>query len=273
MMNATTDLNPMAARAKAMWMKGDYAGFAKFLEPGALQILAGWSILPGSSLLDIACGAGQISIPAARTGVIVTGVDIAANLIQQGRIRAEAEGLSIQFDEGDAEQLPYPDASFDMVVSMLGAMFAPHPDRVASEMTRVCRPGGRIIMVNFTSVGLVADTFRLFARYAPPPPKVPSPFLWGHEQTVRDRLSNGIADLQITRGTYSFSFPFSIPDFVVFSIQNNPVWNHTFAALDELNQDRLLRETIELHAKYNLATDETAAFEQEYLQVVALRSR
>lgn len=267
-MSATSITN----RTKTMWTNGDYAKFAKYMEPGALQILASWHISSGSRLLDIACGAGQISIPAARAGVEVTGVDIASNLIAQARERAAAEGLSAQFDEGDAEQLLYPDASFDTVVSLIGAMFAPHPDRVAAEMVRVCRPGGRILMANWTPTGLVSDTFKLFAKYSPPPPGIPSPFLWGHQATVRERFSRGIANLEMMPSTYVFAFPFSVTEFVEFSRQNNPVWNRAFQVLEESAQKELRRETEALHARYNRATDGTVAFEEDCLQVTAWRS-
>ncbi len=128
-MGTAADLQAMQARIKQLGTAGDYGVFAKYLEPGAVAMLAGWHIAPGSQLLDVACGTGQIAIPAARAGVDVTGLDIDADLLAQARTRATAEGLSIQFDRGNAEQLPYPDAAFDPVVSMVGAMFAPHPER------------------------------------------------------------------------------------------------------------------------------------------------
>src|SRR5215216_3438892 len=146
----TPEMEAVKAKMKANWMAGDYATFAHYMEPGALKLLAGWKIPAGVRLLDVACGAGQIAIPAARAGVQATGLDIAPNWIEQARARASAEGLTAQFDEGDAEQLPYDDASFDVVVSLVGAMFAPRPDRVAAEFVRVCRPKGRIIMANWT---------------------------------------------------------------------------------------------------------------------------
>ena len=144
----TPDMDAIKARLKATWMAGDYGTFAKYMEPGALEILAGWKIPPGSRMLDVGCGAGQITIPAARAGVQATGVDIATNSLEQARARAAAERLEVRFDEGDAEALPYPEGSFDAVVSLVGAMFAPRPERVAAELVRVCRSGGRIIMVN-----------------------------------------------------------------------------------------------------------------------------
>src|SRR6266496_5007660 len=142
----TPEMAAVKVKMKANWMAGDYGTFAQYMEPGALKLLADWQIPTGVRLLDVACGAGQIAIPAARAGIDATGLDIAPNWIEQARARATAEGLTAQFDEGDAEQLPYDDSSFDVVISLVGAMFAPRPERVAAELVRVCRPGGRIIM-------------------------------------------------------------------------------------------------------------------------------
>src|ERR687893_2386865 len=150
-----TEMETLKARLKATWMSGDYGTFAKYLEPGALEFLGRLRVEPGTEMLDVACGAGQISIPAARDGARVTGVDIATNSIERARARAQDEGLDARFDEGDAEELPYGDASFDVVVSLFGAMFAPRPERVAAELVRVCRPGGRIAVADWTPGGFV----------------------------------------------------------------------------------------------------------------------
>ena len=156
-MHIPVDADAVRARVKAAWMAGDYGVIAKNFELGALEIFAAWKVPPGSRMLDVGCGAGQLAIPAARSGITVVGIDLASNLIEQARARAAKDGLAIQFDEGDAEQLPYPDASFDTVVSMIGAMFGPRPDRVAAELVRVCRSGGRIIMVNWTPEGCMGQ--------------------------------------------------------------------------------------------------------------------
>ena len=148
MTTMTPEMESLKVRLKATWMSGDYATFAEPMLPGALEFLKRLNLKPGQELLDVGCGAGQIALPAARAGVNVTGVDLAANQIEQARAQAQKENLSIRFDEGDAEMLPYPDAAFDVVVSLIGAMFAPRPNRVAAEMLRVCRPGGRIVMAN-----------------------------------------------------------------------------------------------------------------------------
>lgn len=272
MSNTSSEFEALKARLKATWMAGDYGVFATYMEPGALEILAGLRIAPGSRMLDVACGAGQIAIPAARAGVSVTGVDIAANLIEQARARAAAEGLTIQFDEGDAEQLPYPDASFDTVVSLIGAMFAPRPERVAAELVRVCRPGGRIVMANWTPTGFVGQMFKVVGQHVPPPPGVPPAVLWGDEATVRERFGEDVADLQMTRRIYpSFQYPFGVPEVVEFFRQYYGPTNRAFAALDAERQAALRRDLEQLWAAHNRATDGTTLVEPEYLEVIAVR--
>src|SRR5438552_14176164 len=140
----TPEVSALKTRLKTTWESGDYGVFAKYLEKGALEFFDRLNIAPGTRLLDVGCGAGQLTLPAARRGIKVTGLDLAANLVQQARSKAAAEGLAIQVDEGDAESLPYPDASFDVVMSLIGSMFAPRPELVASEMVRVCGPGGKV---------------------------------------------------------------------------------------------------------------------------------
>src|SRR5215469_11156239 len=155
-------------------------------------------IQPGARLLDVGCGAGQLSLIAARAGVRVTGCDIAANWLAQARRSTAAEGLTVVFEEGDAEALPYGNATFDVVVSLIGAMFAPRPELVAAELTRVCRPGGMIAMANWTGPGFVGQMFKTIARHIAPS-GMPSPVLWGDEATVRERLRNGIASRECSR--------------------------------------------------------------------------
>src|SRR5437667_1890653 len=138
----TPEMSTLKTRLKTTWESGDYGVFAKYLEKGALEFFGRLNIPAGTRLLDVACGAGQLTLPAARKGIQVTGLDLAANLVQQTRARAAAEGLRIQVDEGDAESLPYPDASFDVVMSLIGSMFAPRPELVAPDMRRVRRPAG-----------------------------------------------------------------------------------------------------------------------------------
>jgi ubiquinone/menaquinone biosynthesis C-methylase UbiE len=268
----TVDIETVKTRMKATWMSGDYGIFAKYMEPGALEILESWQIKPGSTLLDVGCGAGQIAIPAARAGVNVTGVDIATNSLEQARSRARAEGLAAQFDEGDAEQLPYPDASFDTVVSVVGAMFAPRPERVASELVRVTRPGGRIMMVNWTAAGFVGQMFKAVGKHVPPPQGVPSAMLWGNEVTVRERFNGDIKELELTKRIYpSWTYPFSAPEVVEFFRQNYGPMQRAFAVLEPDKQAMLRVDLEEVFSNHNRATDGTTKLEGEYLEVVAIR--
>src|SRR4051794_18744734 len=157
MTSATTDtpLDVLKARLKATWMDGNYDYFSRFMASSAPQFLDPLALSPGTTLLDVACGSGQVALVAAERGLKVTGVDIATNLIRAGRGRATAAGLAVQFEEGDAESLPYPGATFDVVASLFGAMFAPRPERVAAELLRVCSPGGIVAMGNWTKEGFV----------------------------------------------------------------------------------------------------------------------
>jgi SAM-dependent methyltransferase len=266
------EMDSLKTRLKAMWMSGDFGQIAKHIETEAEQFIARLQLKPDDRVLDVACGSGNLSIPAARAGAIVTGVDIATNLLEQAQARAESEGLKIQFDEGDAENLPYPDASFDVVVSMYGAMFAPRPELVAPELVRVCRPGGRIAMANWTPEGFIGQMFKITGKHVPPPPNMPSPILWGNEETVRERLSDGIADLKMTRRMCAFKYPFPPAEVVEFFRAFYGPTQRAFEALDA-NGQAALRKDLEQHWNdYNQATDNTTHTDGQYLEVVATRS-
>jgi SAM-dependent methyltransferase len=267
----TPEMETLKTRLKATWMAGDYGRFAKFMESGAMDILARLNLKPGVRLLDVACGAGQLAIPAARAGVRATGIDIAGNWIEQARARAQAEGLPAQFDEGDAEMLPYEDASFDVVVSLVGAMFAPRPDRVAAELVRVCAPGGRIVMINWTPAGFVGQMFKVIGQHAPPSPLMPSPLKWGDEATVRERLGAAVADLQLAKRTYPFRYPFRPAEVVEFYRANYGPINRAFVALDEAGQAALRRDLEQLWTTHNRSANGVTEYESEYLEVVAVR--
>lgn len=271
-MNAMTpDMEALKARLKATWMSGDYGHFAKYLEPGALDFLARLDVAPGTRMLDVACGAGQIAIPAARAGVRVTGIDIASNLIEQARERAEAEGVEARFDEGDAEMLPYEDGSFELVVSLIGAMFAPRPERVAAELVRVCQPGGRIVMANWTPEGHVGQMFKIIGRHVPPPPLMASPLKWGDEATVRERLREGVAALDTTKRLYPMRYPFPPSEVVeFFRVYYGPT-NRAFAALDDAGQSALRQDLEQLWTDNNRADDGSTDVGAELLEVVATR--
>lgn len=266
------EMESLKTRLKGMWMSGDFGQVAKHIEIGAEEFIARLALKPGQRVLDVACGSGNLAIPAAQAGAIVTGVDIATNLLEQARARAASEGLTIQFDEGDAENLPYADAAFDVVVSMFGAMFAPRPELVAAELVRVCRPGGRIAMANWTPEGFVGQMFKITGKHVSPPPNMPSPVKWGDEETVRERLRDGIADVQLTRRMCPFEYPFPPAEVVEsFRLYYGPT-RRAFEALDSEGQAALRNDLERLWAEHNQATDGTTYGEGEYLEVIATRN-
>lgn len=269
----TPEMQALKAKLKATWMSGNYTKFATYMEPGALEILQNLQIQPDTNVLDVACGAGQLSIPMARAGVHVTGIDIASNLIADARARAAEEGLTVQFDEGDAEDLPYPDASFDTVISLVGAMFAPRPDRVAAELKRVTRPGGRIIMVNWTPTGFIGQMFKINGKHVPPSPLMASPVLWGDRAKVSERFSEGIADLGMTAKYYpAWEYPFGPSEVVEVFRQYYGPTNRAFAALDADGQSALRRDLEQHWSAHNRHANGTTCIEAEYLEVIAVRA-
>jgi SAM-dependent methyltransferase len=272
MSTSKPEMESLKSRLKSMWMTGDFGQLAKIIETDAEEFIDRLALEPGSRLLDVACGTGNLAIPAARAGAIVTGVDIATNLLEQARARAESEGLTIQFDEGDAEDLQYGDAAFDTVASMFGAMFAPRPELVAAELLRVCRPGGRIAMANWTPEGFIGQMFKTTGKHVPPPPTMPSPLKWGDEETVRERLHDGVADLQLTRRQCSFKFTFSPAEVVDFFRKHYGPTQRAFDVLGVDEQAALRNDLERLWAEHNQATDGTTNVAGEYLEVVATKS-
>jgi len=264
------EMDALKTRLKATWMTGDFDKIAEYTAPEASKFITRLGIQPGERVLDVACGSGNLAFPAARAGAAVTGVDIAPNLIETARSRALATSLNVKFDEGDAEELPYPDASFDVVVTMFGAMFAPQPERVAAELSRVCRSGGRIAMANWTPKGFIGRMFKATAAHVPPP-STPSPMFWGDEEVVQNRLREDFKDFRFTRRLLEFNLPMSPVETVeYFRVWYGPT-SRAFAALDDNRQVELRRDLELLWLDQNRATDGTTAVESEYLEVIATR--
>ncbi|MEO5894318.1 MAG: class I SAM-dependent methyltransferase [Vicinamibacterales bacterium] len=267
----TPEMSTLKTRLKATWESGDYGVFARYLAKSALDFFDRLNIAAGTRLLDVAWGAGQLTIPAAKRGIDVTGLDLAANLVKQAQARAAAEGLVIPIEEGDAESLPFPDSSFDVVLSLIGSMFAPRPERVASEMIRVCKPGGRIIMDNWTPAGHVGQMFKVISKHVPPP-HFPSPLLWGDESTVRQRLGFGVKDLTITRHMDEFVYPFSPTKVDEFFNEDYGPTNQAYGSLDEVARETFHDDLTALWSANNLATDGTAHVRGEHIQVIGTRT-
>jgi SAM-dependent methyltransferase len=268
----TPEMEMLKTKLKATWISGDFHKIAESFAGGAADFVGRLNLSPGMKVLDAACGTGNQSIPAARSGAEVTGVDIAPNLLEQARKWAAAEGLEIRFDEGDAESLPYADESFDAVISMFGAMFAPRPERVTAELVRVCRPGGLIAMANWTASGFVGLMFKIVASYVPPPRNMPSPLLWGDEETVRERFGDGVSEIIFTPRSISFTFPFGIPETIEYWLEFYGPTHKACAALDQNGQASLRRDLERLWAENNLAADGTTYVESEYIEIKAVRN-
>lgn len=269
---APSDIRTLKARLEATWSDGNYDYFSRYMESSAVDLLDRLTIPSGATLLDVACGSGQVALIAARRGARATGVDIAANAIAAARGRAAAESIDARFDVGDAEDLPYPDASFDIVTSLYGAMFAPRPDLVASELLRVLRPGGTLVMGNWTAEGFIGRMFKIFSQFIAPP-GMPAPVLWGDEQTVRNRLGDGLSDLRLTRVNYRFDYPFGPADVVEFFRRNYGPTTRAFASLGEPEQAALRAALVKHWSSHNQSTaPDRTVVDAEYLEVVGVRA-
>ena len=256
---------------RATWMAGDFGQLARYATAHAEEFVHRLGIQPRMKVLDVGCGTGNLAIPAARAGAKVTGLDIAPNLLEQARQRASAEGVDASFDEGDAEQLPYGDAAFDIVMSMFGAMFAPRPESVAAELVRVCRPGGVIAMANWPPFGFAAKVFGAGMRFVPPLQGIPSPLAWGDEATVKQRLASGTSEIRTMIRDFDMKFPFAPKEVVnFFRTYFGPV-HMTFTRLDPQQQMEYAAALESVWTSQNEAKDDTTLVRAEYLEVIATR--
>jgi SAM-dependent methyltransferase len=270
-MDVSPALEQLRAAALKNWSSGDFGKIAAFAVKGGEEFVERLDITPGLKVLDVACGTGNTAIPAARAGGDVTGLDIVQSLLDQARERAEAEELMVRFDLGDAEELPYPDASFDLVLSMFGAMFAPRPEIVAAELARVCKPGGRLAMGNWTPAGFTGKMFRLGAEYSPPPAGVTPPVLWGDVATVTDRLTKAGFDIHTTKRTVSLHFPFPPAGVVQLFREYFGPTKMSFARVDEQTQKTYSDALEQMWHEENLAGEDETLIESEYLEVIGVR--
>jgi SAM-dependent methyltransferase len=269
----TLDIQTVKARQKSTWESGDFGEVARFTMPSAEEFMARLDLRPGTRVLDVACGTGNLAVLAARQGCQVSGLDIATNLLAQARERAQREGLAIEFTEGDAEAMPYEDASFDVVVSMYGVMFAPRPEWVASELCRVTKPGGLMALANWTPTGFIGKMFGVFKKHLPPPAGIPSPMLWGDQAVVRDRFNGAVRELRMTPRIAPMRFPFDPAGTVEFFRRYYGPTQRAFQALDPDAQARLWSDLVELEARHNVSPrpNETDT-PSEYLEIHARRA-
>ena len=274
-MPPTSSDSELKARHRAMWASGDYPSMVEtFLLPLGPRLVDGCEIGPGMSVLDVAAGTGNASIPAAERGASVTASDLTPELLQAGRRRAEAEGLELEWVEADAERLPFDDRSFDVVMSSIGAMFAPHHQDVADELVRACRPGGTVGLLSWTPEGMIGALFRTMAPFVPPPPPgAQPPPLWGSEEHVRELFGDRVEFRTLERDMLeitAFQRPRDYGEH--FKARYGP----TIAA--QANARRTGREAEFDEAlnqfcdEWNRGTPDRARFEKEYLLAVGTRT-
>jgi SAM-dependent methyltransferase len=260
------DIATVKQRQQAAWAAGDYAAVGARLLLTAEQLCEAVDLRAGERVLDVACGNGNASLAAARRFCQVVGVDYIPALLERARQRALAEGLEATFEEGDAEALPFPDDSFDVVLSTCGAMFAPDQEQTAAELLRVCRPGGRIGMVNWMPDSYVGELFRAIGRYLPPPPGLRPPVLWGSQERLRELFGPDVK-ISAPRQSFLWRFPSAEHQVEFFASFYGPT-NKALAGLVADRAAALRAEMLEAVRRFDVSDDATLMLRMDYLQAV-----
>jgi ubiquinone/menaquinone biosynthesis C-methylase UbiE len=266
---ASPDLEALKSRQQAAWSSGDYAVVGTTLQIVGETLCEALDVRPGQSVLDVAAGNGNASLAAARRGCRVVSTDYVSALLERGRERADAERLAIEFRTADAERLGFADGSFDVVVSTFGVMFTPDQDRAARELVRVCKPGGRIGLANWTPDGFIGQLFRTIGAHVPPPAGTRSPALWGTRERL-DELFAGARRVSAEPRFFAFRYRSAEHWLEVFATWYGPVLK-AFAALDESVRPALRRDLLELAARFDRAGDGAMVVPAEYLEIVIER--
>ena len=264
------DFTAIKARQQATWASADFAVIGTTLQIVGETLCEAVDLRAGERVLDVACGNGNAAIAAARRFARVTGSDYVPDLLDKAKARCRAEALNVDFVEGDAEALPFEKGSFDVVLSTYGVMFAPNHAASAAELLRVCRPGGRIGLANWTPTGFVGALFRLVGRYVPPPAGVQSPSLWGKREHVADLFGDGISALQVQHRDFNFRYRSPTHFIEVFRTYYGPV-SKVFAALDDKAQAAFTKDLEALLAEHDRGGGHSLVVPADYLEVVALR--
>jgi ubiquinone/menaquinone biosynthesis C-methylase UbiE len=264
------DLTAIKGRQQQAWALGDYAMVGGRILLVSELLCEAVDLRAGQQVLDVATGHGNTALAAARRGCEVIGTDYVPAWLELGRARAAAERLPVTFQEGDAEHLPFLEASFDIVLSTFGVMFAPDQTQAACELLRVCRPGGKIGLANWTPTEFGGAFFRTIAMHVPPPSGVQSPLRWGTEEGVRALFGEHVASLQITRRQFVHRYR-SVQEFVdYFRTHFGPLVT-AFAALNPEGQARLAQDLVEAAQGFNRSGDATMAAPMDYLEIVATK--
>lgn len=265
------DFATVTGRQRTVWGLGDYGRVGSLLSCIGESLVRRVDVHAGERVLDVAAGNGNASLPAARRFADVLATDYVPDLLEEAQRRADADGIRLRTEVADAQALPYPDASFDVVLSTIGAMFAPDQEAVARELARVCRPGGRIGMANWTPDSMVGDMFRTVGRHVPPPQGVRPAVDWGDEQRLQELLGPYCRTLAVTRETCPFRFPSAGACLDYFRTWYGPTVA-AFRAVDEAGRASLESELVAVFEAHNGASDGTCAMEVAYLEVCGIRA-
>jgi SAM-dependent methyltransferase len=263
----TADLGAIKARQQATWASGNYAVIGTTLQIVGESLCEAVDVSAGWRVLDVAAGNGNAALAAARRGCAVMATDYVAELLDGAGRRADAEGLVIDIRVADAEDLPFEKSAFDAVLSTFGVMFVPDPRRAAAELVRVCRPGGRIGLANWTPEGFIGQMFKIVGQHVPPPAGVPSPLAWGTEDWLHELLGSGTR-IDATRRHFVFRYQSASDFFDTFKAYYGPIVR-AWETLDDTGRASLREQLIALLERSNRSTDGRLAVPSEYLEVVA----
>lgn len=261
------DLVALKQKQQATWSAGDYAVIGTTLQIVGETLCEALDLRAKERVLDVAAGNGNATLAAARRWCDVVSTDYVGALLVRGQARASAEGLAVQFTEADAENLPYTDGSFDVVLSTFGVMFTPNQERAASELARVCRPGGKIGLANWTPPGFIGELFKLIGRYVPPPAGVKSAALWGTEDRLRELFGESIASLETSHRNFVFRYRTPQHWLDTFRTYYGPM-QKAFGAVDAAQQEALAADLLYLVRQFNRADDGAMVVPGEYLEAV-----
>ena len=264
------DLSAVKTRQQAAWSSGDYATVGTTLQIVGETLCEALDLRAGQTVLDVAAGNGNVTLAAARRWCEVVSTDYVPALLERGRERAAAERLAIEFREADAEALPFADASFDAVVSTFGVMFTADQDKAAAELVRVCKPGGKIGLANWTPDGFIGQLFKTIGKYMPPPAGVKSPALWGTGARITEFFGAQASSIQLEQRDFVFRYRSAQHWLDVFKSYYGPLLK-TFGALDPETRTALTDDLFELIKRFNRSGDKTMVVPSEYLEVVVTR--
>jgi ubiquinone/menaquinone biosynthesis C-methylase UbiE len=268
--SSTIDLAAVKTRQQAAWSTGNYAVVGTTLQIVGENLCEALDLRSNERVLDVAAGNGNATLAAARRWCDVTSTDYVSSLLESGRARAQAEGHTVQFQEADAENLPFPDASFDVVMSTFGVMFTPNQEKAAAELARVCKPGGRIGLANWTPESFIGQVFKTIGKYIPPAPGVKSPALWGTAARLDELFGDTARNVRTASRDFVFRYRSPAHWIEVFRTYYGPL-NKTFGALDAGKQAVFTQDLLTLMESRNRSGDQTLVLPSEYLEVVIER--